>query len=78
MAQQIRMGFSLNKFLRSFDDFEHPISLTFRGEDTHQSGFGGVLTLVVTAFTISMVVTKLEQVFTMSDPTITTFAKPLT
>ena len=71
------MRFSLKKLIREFDDFGHPVGLTYKGEDSHQSVLGGAFTIVVTAFTFMLVLIKVDQVFSMSDPTITIFPKPL-
>ena len=51
--------------------------MTHKGSDTHQSFMGGVLTLAVMAFTIAMVVIKIREVVAMTDPTITTFPRPI-
>ena len=72
------MGFSLRKFIRPLDDFGHPLSLTYKGQETHQSCAGGLLTLLVMVLTVMMALIKVQKVFTMSDPTIVSFARPLT
>ena len=41
------MGFSLLKVLRSLDDFGHPIGVTYKGDEVHQSTLGGIMTIAV-------------------------------
>ena len=72
------MSFSLGRLLRSLDDFGHPITLTYKGEETYQTCLGGVITVVVSAFTMVMAVVKIQQVIEMSDPNITSFPRPMT
>ena len=55
------MNFSLRRIVRSLDDFGHPITLTYKGEETYQSCLGGIVTLVVIAFTIGMAAVKIQQ-----------------
>lgn len=71
------MPFSFSKAVRKFDDFGHPIALTYKGDDSHQSFLGGILTLMVMIFTATMVVIKIDQVVSMDEPAITSFARPL-
>ena len=71
------MKFSLLKFVKEQDELGHPIGLTYKGEETHQSLFGGVLSVILSIFAISFLVVKAEKVITMSDPTITTFPRPM-
>ena len=54
------MSFSLRRILRSLDDFGHPITLTYKGEETYQSCLGGIITLVVSAFTLAMAAVKIQ------------------
>ena len=68
----------MRRLLRSLDDFGHPTNLTYKGEETYQSCLGGIITLVVSAFTIGMAVVKMQSVVDMSDPIITSFPRPLT
>ena len=72
------MRFSLQRLIRSFDDFGHPITLTYKGEETYQSCLGGLLTFFVSAFTLAMAATKIQSVVQMSDPIVTSFSRPLT
>ena len=66
------------RFVKEQDELGHPIGLTFKGEEKHQSLIGGVLSVVLTIFTLTILIINLEKVFTMSDPTITTFLRPMT
>ena len=72
------MRFSVLRFGKEQDELGHPIGLTYKGEETHQSLFGGVLSVVLSIFTLSILIINVEKVITMSDPTITTFLRPMT
>ena len=71
------MPFSFIKSVRWFDDFGHPIALTYKGKDSHQSFLGGFITLMMMLFTATMVVIKIDHVVSMSEPTISSFSRPL-
>ena len=54
------MNFNLRQFVRSLDDFGHPITLTYKGEEMYQSFLGGIITLLVSAFTFGMAANKIQ------------------
>ena len=72
------MVFSLRRAIRQFDDFGHPIHLTYKGSETYQSLLGGIISIAVMSFTLAMIITKLEAVVLMTDPIITSFPLTLT
>ena len=52
--------------------------MTYKGRETHNTVVGGILTILVQIFTGVLIVTSFTEVFQMSDPSIVSFAKPLT
>ena len=62
------MRLGLKGFIRTLDDFGHPINVTYKGEETHQSCLGGVLTIVVKFFTAMVALKAIGEVFKMDDP----------
>ena len=72
------MRFSIVKFVRSFDDYGHPIQVTYKGEESHQTFLGGICTALVQMTTLIMIVLGLENVLLMTDPSITSFSKTIT
>ena len=69
------MSVSFQRIVAQFDDFGYPMQLTYKGSETHQSFFGGLITIVVLAFTSAMIFLKIEEVVTMSEPAITSFTR---
>ena len=74
----MKKKFSLIALVRGLDIFGHPITVNFRGSQTHKSILGALCTLTVYAITIAIATTKLTEIKDMNDPQITAFTKPLT
>ena len=70
-------AFSLLRFIRSLDDFGHPIKLSYKGEDTYQSFFGGVFTLLVQVLTAVLIFTGFKKVINIADATISGYVRPV-
>ena len=71
------MKFRFFNILRSFDDFGHPMSLTYKGEETFQTSLGGLLSIAVRVLTLIMAIKAAVEVFMMYEPKINSLAKPL-
>lgn len=41
---------SFHKFVRSFDQFGHPLTLKYKGRQTYKSFLGGLVTIIVVSF----------------------------
>ena len=65
------------KTLRSLDDFGHPMSLTYKGEETFQTSFGSLLSIAVRILTLIMAMNAAIEVVMMYEPKITSLARPL-
>ena len=46
------MKISLSKLVKTMDDFGHPINVTYKGEETHQSIIGGTFSVLVKVLTL--------------------------
>ena len=68
---------AITRFVRSLDDFGHPIRLNYRGENTYQSCLGGSLSIVTVTLTLFMVISGIRKVVLMLDPNVTTFLRPV-
>ena len=64
------MRLKLLKLLRRQDDLGHPISLTYKGDETYQTVFGGFLTLAVQLITMVLIITAAIEVLSMNEPQI--------
>ena len=71
------MRFSLARFVRSFDDYGHPIQVTYKGEESYQTFLGGVCTGLVQITTLIMILLGLENVLMMTEPSIISFSKTI-
>ena len=71
------MRFAFLRVLKTMDDYGHPIQLTYKGEETYQSAFGGLLTVGVQIMTLAMTTIALMEVLQMMDPKITQYSRPL-
>ena len=71
----MRLGFL--RLLRGLDDYGHPIKVTYRGEETYQTLCGSLFSLIVLGFTMAIGISALIEVFSMEEPTITQYLKPL-
>ena len=69
--------FSLLRFVRSLDDYGSPIELTYKGKTSHQTFMGGVCSLGVQVLTLIIVVIGVRKVLFMTDPNITSYARPV-
>jgi len=63
--------------LRGRDELGHPIQLTYKGEDTHQSMLGALVTIAVQIFTLVVAIKSLQEVALMEDPEIVSYARPM-
>lgn len=70
-------GKCLVKFLRGRDLMGHPIQVSYKGEETHNSVIGGLLSLGVQVMTFIMFVTALDEAINMKDPQIISYEYPL-
>ena len=71
------MGFSAFKLLRSVDDFGHAIKVTYKGEEQHQTTFGGLLTIGVRVFVLIAIIKAAVEVVNMDEPQIKSLERPL-
>ena len=71
-------GNSLARFLRNRDSFGHAVQLIYKGNETYNSLFGGIVTLMVQALTLIMVIQAVTELASMEDPLIINYPKPLT
>ena len=65
------------RFIRSLDDFGHPIKLSYKGEDTYQSFLGGVFTLAVQVLTAVLIFIGVKKVLNVSDATVSGYVRPV-
>lgn len=65
------MKFSLIGWVKGKDGFGQPVTVNFKGNDSHQTTFGGLLTIIVKVMTILMTVTKVTELMEMNDPQLT-------
>ena len=71
-------GNCLARFLRKRDSFGHAVQLIYKGNETYNSLFGGIVTLMVQALTLIMVIQAVTELASMEDPLIINYPKPLT
>ena len=71
------MNFSMLRLLRSLDTFGHPIKVNYKGEETYNSALGGILTLAMYALTLVLVERAFTEIFTMQEPSLSEYMKPL-
>ena len=71
------MRLSILRMLRSIDDYGHPIGVTYKGQESYQSAAGGFLSLFVLVFTAVMAGSTLVEVFSMNEPKVNQYIKPL-
>ena len=64
------MTFSIVEWLRGWDALGHPIAVNFRGNESHQTIFGAVLTIAVKAMTLAFAINTIKDLWTMADPKI--------
>ena len=63
--------------LRSRDSFGHEFNLSYKGNESHNSVCGGIVTLMVQALTMVLVYSAVKELILMEDPTIQSFTIPL-
>ena len=69
------MHFSLGSFVKNLDNFGHRISVSYKGQDSHQTIVGGFMTIIVRVLTAITIVIGLEKVIGMTEPIITSFPR---
>ena len=65
-------------FLRRRDSFGHPVKLLYKGNETHNTIIGGILSVLVQGMTLVMMITAITELVLMKEPKISSFDKPLT
>lgn len=69
------MQSSFSKLLVSFDDFGHSFALTYKGQETHQTLLGGILSFLIKAMTITMIILLTKSMLLMEDPEIVSYSR---
>ena len=59
------------------DDFGHPIKLTYKGEESHQTTWGGLLTVSMRIMMLFVVYKFVKEMILMEEPTITSVSVPI-
>ena len=62
---------SFTTYLRSFDKFGEPYSINFKGNQSHQTLFGGILSIIAAICTILYGLKKVQKLVLLGDPNIT-------
>ena len=65
------MTFSLIAWIKGWDAMGHPITVNFRGNDSHQTLCGAMLTIAVKALTLVFAANALFELLAMKEPSIT-------
>ena len=71
------MKSSAMKTLRSMDDFGHPIKVTYKGEESHQTALGGLLTVAMRILMLVVVYKAIKEVILMEEPIIKSVSVPI-
>lgn len=71
------MRFGILRLLRSQDDFGHPIRVTFKGEETHKSALGGLMSVTVQVMTFILILKSVQEIIFMDEPKIASIQRPL-
>ena len=71
------MKFSFLKLIQRVDTFGHNVTLNYKGRETYNSKFGGVMTILVFGLTLTLAVRAFIEIFWMEDPSLTNYEKPL-
>ena len=71
------MFLRIASLVRSLDKFGHSIKVNYRGEESFNSFFGGVLTIVVYSLTLVMVISAIKEMIQMNDPILSEYSRPL-
>ena len=69
------MHLSLGRFVKNLDNFGHSISVSYKGQDSHQTIIGGFMTIIVRVLTAITIVIGFEKVIGMTEPIITSFPR---
>ena len=71
------MKFSFLRLITGRDSFGHPINLFYKGEETHQSLLGGIITILIQATTLILLFSSIMEVFEMEEPQVTSYERPI-
>ena len=65
-------------FLRHRDSFGHPVQVTYKGIETHNTILGAILSVLVKGLTLVMTSIAITELVLMKEPKISSYEKPLT
>ena len=65
---------SVRRFLKKQDDYGHPVTINYKGEDKYQTAWGAFLTILQKIFILVVAVFGLVDLFAFKDPNITQFS----
>ena len=61
------------RFLLSRDSFGHPVQVMFKGQETHNTLLGSIMSIFVKGMTLVMIIIAIKELALMEDPLITNF-----
>ena len=71
------MLLKIANLVRSLDNFGHSIKVNYRGEESFNSFFGGVMTIMVYSLTLVMVIRAVNEIHLMEDPILSEYSRPI-
>ena len=74
VSKVFKMG---GKTLKSQDSFGAPVSVNYKGEQTHKSIFGGMVTIMATLIILVFFVTRMDKMVNRDNPEYASYFLPV-